>query len=145
MLPQNGPKSTENASFPVYDSAVAIEGYELEARDVEHKRPSPHSSVADGRNCCSRGSLIVSPCDTGDHSYRRIFSGALSKIGTAYSAGSSASLFPVTAVPAVLAPPPAAAPSAAPLPPPASPPVGAPGPARPPAITAVRLPLPLRV
>ncbi|PYV89384.1 MAG: hypothetical protein DMG90_11480 [Acidobacteria bacterium] len=52
------------------------------------------------------------------------------------------SLLPVKAAPAVPAPPPARAPIAAPLPPPARPPIRAPSPAPPPAITAVRLPLP---
>src|SRR5215467_13201346 len=76
---------------------------------------------------------------------RLTLSGDLRVKATADSAGNSISLLPVKAVPAVPAPAPAAAPMAAPLPPPASPPISAPSTAPPPAITAVRLPLPLRV
>src|SRR5256885_2292112 len=53
------------------------------------------------------------------------------------------SLLPVKAAPAVPAPPPARAPIAAPFPPPARPPISAPSPAPPPAITRLRLPLPV--
>ncbi|PYV49154.1 MAG: hypothetical protein DMG92_11795 [Acidobacteria bacterium] len=64
---------------------------------------------------------------------------------TADSAGSTISLLPVYADPAVPAPPPAKAPMAAPLPPPVRPPITAPKPAPPPTSTPVRLPLPLIV
>src|SRR5579871_2785287 len=59
------------------------------------------------------------------------------------SAGSTISLLPVKAAPAVPAPPPANAPMAAPLPPPANAPISAPAPAPPPMNVAERFPLPL--
>src|SRR5437764_2009521 len=75
--------------------------------------------------------------------YILISTGCSSLKLTADSAGSTISLFPVKAAPAVPAPAPAAAPMAAPLPPPAKPPISAPKPAPPPIITVERLPLPL--
>src|SRR5258708_3590860 len=72
-------------------------------------------------------------------------SGDVSLKLSADSAGRTISLLPVNAAPPVPAPAPAAAPIAAPLPPPAKPPMIAPSAVPPPAITAVRLPLPLSV
>src|ERR1039458_5387657 len=64
---------------------------------------------------------------------------------TADSAGISTSLLPVAAAPAVPAPAPTRPPISAPLPPPARPPINKPAPAPPPAIFAVRLPLPFTI
>src|SRR5260370_39173492 len=72
-------------------------------------------------------------------------SGDLSLKLSADSAGRTTSLFPVNAAPPTPAPPPATAPIAAPFPPPAMPPIIAPSAVPPPAITAVRLPLPFFV
>src|SRR5882762_2874834 len=72
-------------------------------------------------------------------------SGDVSLKLSADSAGRTISLLPVNAAPPVPAPAPAAAPIAAPLPPPAKPPMIAPSAVPPPAITAVRLPLPFSV
>src|ERR1700681_4244893 len=72
-------------------------------------------------------------------------SGDVSLKLSADSAGRTISLLPLNAAPPVPAPAPAAAPIAAPLPPPANPPRIAPSAVPPPAITAVRLPLPFSV
>src|SRR6266481_8819127 len=72
-------------------------------------------------------------------------SGDLSLKLSADSEGRTISLLPVNAAPPAPAPAPAAAPIAAPFPPPAMPPMMAPSAVPPPAITAVRLPLPFSV
>src|SRR5260370_10091452 len=72
-------------------------------------------------------------------------SGALSLKLSADRAGRTISLFQVNAAPPAPAPAPAAAPIAAPFPPPAMPPMMAPSAVPPPAITAVRFPLPFSV
>src|ERR1039458_4170034 len=60
-------------------------------------------------------------------------------------AGLAPSLFPGPAAPAAPAPAPTRPPISAPLPPPARPPINKPAPAPPPAIFAVRLPLPFTI
>src|SRR6202140_4908295 len=122
------------------EKSIGMEGGRLEKRAAKKRRTSRRRSKQRRRSwrraCVStRLGYLHGFTSSGDVSLKL----------SADSAGRTISLFPVNAAPPVPAPAPAAAPIAAPLPPPAKPPRIAPSAVPPPAITAVRLPLPFSV